>query len=361
MKKFMRYSLLTLLSAGLFSCGITRRMESRRPLEVTPEVQRLTVDLQTQPNVVKINHRVLVPARYVPRKAQVVYESYLIDSASCQSVAKIYLNGRTYQRLLWRQAAFEKWAPDLSDGMVFVSSNRPMTILSNATVPFEEWMSDADLEAITTVSECGVVSLLNRQVLARGVEYIPQIAAPIVVEVPPVVVAAPIILKEEGSASLTYAINSYQVNPSFGHNAAQIDAMTALLNKILGDSLCTVDRIVITGICSPDGLYASNLQLARNRAEAMKNYLVSRLKLSPDLIHLDAVAEDWDGLREAVDASSLGDKSAVLALIDSSLPPDAKSKAMLRLPSYWRIKTQMLPPLRRIQYSIFYTKELLRP
>lgn len=354
MKNLVFYTLLSLVALLLFSCSATRRMENRRPLQATPETQRLTVDLQTEPNVVWINYMIQIPARYVPRKAQVIYESYLTDGVNNCPVSKIYLNGRTFQRVVWRQERLEGQFVDYSDGDVFVSGREPMTVVTNANVPFEEWMSDADLETRTSVRQCGAVTLLDRQVLARGVEYIPMI---VVSE--PVALPQPTIRQVQSSACLTYAMDGYQIIPDHGNNAEELNKMTTLLNQILQDSLLSVNKIVITGICSPDGLYASNQELARNRAETVKNYLVTRLGASPDLIHLDYIAEDWVGLRDAVEKSDLQDKSTIFSLIDSSLSPNAKSRALIRLPQYRVIKTQMLPGLRRVQYAIFYTEKIL--
>lgn len=354
MKNLVFYTLLSLVALSLFSCSATRRMENRRPLQATPQTQRLTVDLQAEPNIVQIRYMVQIPARYVPRKAQVIYESYLTDGVNNCPVSKIYLNGRTFQRVVWRQERLEGQPTQFSDGDVFVSGRESMTVVTNANVPFEEWMSDADLETRTSVRQCGVVTQLDRQVLARGVEYIP-----LVVVSEPVALPQPIIRQEQGIACLTYVMDGYQVNPAHGNNAAELDKMESLLNRVLRDSLLSAERIVITGICSPDGLYASNQELARNRAETVKNYLVTRLGVSPHLIHLDYIAEDWVGLRDAVEKSDLQDKSAVLSLIDSSLSPDAKSRALIRLPQYQFIKTQILPGLRRVQYTIFYTEKVL--
>lgn len=355
MKKFPLYFSLLLLCGFLASCGITRRMAVRGPLHIVPDSMHLMANPET--GIVHVNYQLEIPPKYAPRKSQVVFESELVSGENRLPVSVVYINGRTFERLRWRAAKFDDDVADYSDGTVVVSGREPVTLVTQAEFPFETWMSDAGLVATTGVRLCREGYLLERRVLARGVEYVPLAPGPVILPLEPVV-KTPEIRKEEGYATLAYALNNYAVNPAYKDNAAELDKMAALLNKILKDSLLTTDKIVITGVCSPDGPYAYNRDLARNRARAVKNYLVTRLGVSPDLIHTDYIPEDWEGLRELVEQSDLPDKEEVLAIIDGTLSPEAKEAALKRMPQYPRIKSQMLPLLRRVQYEIYYTEKV---
>ncbi len=67
--------------------------------------------------------------------------------------------------------------------------------------------------------------------------------------------------------------------------------------------------------------------------------------------------EDWKGLREAVAASSLSNREAILQVIDSepSLDArDAKLKAIDNSVTYKRLLDEFYPPLRRNDYNIAF-------
>lgn len=357
MEKYIRIISVCAVCVLLASCSATRRLENRGPLAVTPDSMHLMVNQFTDPYTVNVNYTLEVPRGYVPRKAQVIHETWLTDGQTRQSVGKFYLNGKTFNRLMWRQAKFEGGVPDYSDGAVVVATRDPMALSMNTDVPFQIWMPNADLVATTSVEVCGAVYPLWQQTLTRGVEFIPLGPGPVIIEPEPVVVPEPVIKKLEGFASLSYAVNVYRVNPAYGNNAEELDKMTALLNKVLTDSMYTTTKIVVTGICSPDGSFAYNSDLARNRATAVKDYLVERLHVDRDLIEIESIPEDWEGLRELVESSDIANKAAILEIIDSTLSPDAKDAALKRLPQYSILKTKMYPQLRRVQYEIYYTEK----
>lgn len=357
MKTILRYSLLAAL-CGLAACSVTKRMEKRGQLATSPDPQQLIVDQAADPNTLHINYILQIPGNYVPRKAQVVYQTDLVKDGNRMPVSKVYLNGRTYERMMWREVRFEDRAPDYSDGMMVVSGRDPITVKTSSDMLFEEWMPGAVLEAATRLNLCRDEYLLGKRLLSGGVQYIPLAPGPVIIEPAPEP-PKPIILKDEGFVSLTYAVNIYRINPEYGNNAAQLNEMTALLKKILSDSLYTTDKIVITGICSPDGSYAYNTELARNRAGTVREYLISHLNADPRLIQTDYIPEDWEGLRKLVEQSEIANKAAILAIIDSTQAPDAKEAALKRLPQYQILKTTMFPQLRKVKYEIYYTEKVL--
>ena len=107
---------------------------------------------------------------------------------------------------------------------------------------------------------------------------------------------------------------------------------------------------------SPDGGYANNDKLSRNRTQALKDYLTSVYPIDQKLIKVAATAEDWEGTAEYIAHNDIPQKDIALSIINSSLQPDAKEKALKRkAPEAHRFLLQNVwPGLRRTDYTIEY-------
>ena len=116
-----------------------------------------------------------------------------------------------------------------------------------------------------------------------------------------------------------------------------------------------IDSIAIYAYASPEGVYEHNLMLARRRAEAAKSFILSNLpddkKQTPPHIILHPVAENWAGLRLAVEQNyHRADREKVLAIIDDPTISDDTREWRLKnrlSPESWNyIRRNLLPELR---------------
>ena len=67
--------------------------------------------------------------------------------------------------------------------------------------------------------------------------------------------------------------------------------------------------------------------------------------------------EDWEGLRKAVEASTLPDKQEILRIIDEVPNPDARDAELMKLSdgtTYRILLNHYYPPLRRTDYTIAF-------
>ena len=125
---------------------------------------------------------------------------------------------------------------------------------------------------------------------------------------------------------LFYPISNSTLNASFDDNARSMESLGAFLASFEGDSPLTMRRITITGYASPDGPVALNRRLAEGRAKSLRNYVDKKFDLSKKYtVHTDAVPLDWNAAREAVAASSVPEREAVLRIIDRRDAVTAKS------------------------------------
>lgn len=97
--------------------------------------------------------------------------------------------------------------------------------------------------------------------------------------------------------------------------------------------------------------------LAIGRTEALKKHIGQLYRFEEGIIQTDYEPEDWAGLRSYVERSNLTHRAEILALIDSSLEPDAKEAKIKRSypDEYDFLLKNCYPALRHTDYRITYT------
>lgn len=343
-----------ILIAGLLilqACGGVKRVEKKPQLTTNPAKQQLFVNEKTDPYTIQVNYTLNVPEGYVPSCARLVYAPAFEAPGHEYALTPVVITGKNYNRLDERQQFFRDKQPDYPGAMHFVSGGENMQINMNQVVPFELWMPESKLVAKVMLEACDRETLLYNQTLADGMLYIPQTPGPALVQY----VKKEVEKKEEGFARFRYAVNGYILDPALYNNRQEINDMIGLIQKIVDDTLATVNRIVITGICSPDGAWVFNENLAKKRAENVKNYLVQNEKIENSLLEVKYIAEDWEGLQKLIEESDLSDKQAALNIINQISEPDQREAALRRLPQFNYIKQQFYPQLRKVSYEIYYT------
>lgn len=97
--------------------------------------------------------------------------------------------------------------------------------------------------------------------------------------------------------------------------------------------------------------------LAIGRTEALKKHIRQLYRFDEGVIETDYEPEDWAGLRSYVERSNLTHRAEILALIDSSLEPDAKEAKIKRSypEEYDFLLKNCYPALRHTDYRITYT------
>lgn len=167
---------------------------------------------------------------------------------------------------------------------------------------------------------------------------------------------------KEGTASLncyfSYPQGGWQIREGYGDNASELERLDKFMRSSFADTLIYVRRITLTGYCSIEGSYAANEKLAHDRANGFRNYLDTEYGLArryPVAVHY--VGEDWDKLRELVDASTLPGRSEVLAIIDHTDIFKGREKKLMDLQGgvpYNLMLAELFPLLRRVEIVVEY-------
>lgn len=241
-----------------------------------------------------------------------------------------------------------------ASGISYRASQTPDNISYNVVVPYQKWMNGAYL--VMQRFEYGCCNkVLNEQYSQLGIFKEKSFA-------PQYIYLRPVAELEKtrslsGSAYIDFVVNRIDIVPAFRNNKFELNKIIAIIDSVRNDSDITLNAVSIKGFASPEGTYAKNEELAKNRTESLKLYVQKLYDFAPDFIETSYEPEDWKTLRAFVGASELSNKKQILALIDGEREPDNKE---------WVIKTtyaddykvmyeEFYPDLRRSDYKVEYT------
>lgn len=117
-------------------------------------------------------------------------------------------------------------------------------------------------------------------------------------------------------AHLTFVRGGWNIDPSLGTNAVQLDSIRKATDEILGRTFTSsnvshrIDTITILGISSPEGQYQSNLDLAHRRSESLINWVKVNCGINRvETIYIDSVAS-WEDVGKIVNMTPEAAESA---------------------------------------------------
>lgn len=223
-------------------------------------------------------------------------------------------------------------------------------------VPFQNWMNGADLQVEVTDYGCAGCN--------KGQAFSGPLAHYETVNYSPVFIYQTAVAEEvktrelAGRAFIDFPVNRTEIYPNYRQNPVELRKIIGTIDSVKNDKDITVTSISIKGFASPEGSYSNNSRLAQGRTESLKNYVQSLYHFAPGFIRTSFEPEDWQGLKEYVEGSSMADKYGILDIInDRTLDPDAKDAAIKRRypTAYSFLLENVYPGLRHSDYKIEYS------
>ncbi|NDV67257.1 DUF3868 domain-containing protein, partial [Bacteroides sp. 224] len=310
-----------------------------------------------------IGFDVRVDAKAVPACASVILEPELGDENHKVALPYILLNSKRRSNLnkRWFAICSNEWlaryqAPQFS---VTAGKYTDEVISYRIHLPYEEWMQHSQLTLKQELTECGGKSRLYAYTLGNCIQLSPRIPYQpqtlVSMSIPEDASKARI---RQGSAFLDFQVGRATILPDFRRNPVELAKINDAISGIADDADVQLKGITVEGFASPEGTYASNEKLSRERAAALKEYIRSRYFFAEQLFTVRWTGEDWKGLKTLVEQSDLDYKNELLAVISGYEEPDAKErklKAVGRGIPYSKMLRELFPELRRVEYRVDYT------
>ncbi len=273
----------------------------------------------------------------------------------------VYSRGRFYS--IARAARTSE--PFAAEELKYLDSKAPTALKYKDVIPYEDWMDGSRLRIDARITGCcdKPQETETGYILAEYVE--PEPPAPVIIEfVPNYIYVQPdanVQAKERsvsGEAFVIFRSGKTNLEPGYENNQAELDKIKATIDSVRMDNDIMITKVTLRGYSSPDGKYANNEKFAKQRTETLKEYVSGLYPMPDDIWATEFVAENWEGLRKAVEESDqIGSKEKILALIDSDAAPDKKeARLKANFPKdYKYISTKIFPTLRRTDYKVNFT------
>lgn len=147
---------------------------------------------------------------------------------------------------------------------------------------------------------------------------------------------------------VTYDIYQTEIAPN-----SQLGEITSTIEKILNDNRVKLAYVWVGGSSSPDGPEATNRRLAGERAQALKQYLLSHTDIDEAHLRVENLGEDWYSIERAVAASSIAKRDIILKIIRSESDADRRERKLRRNGSAWQhLRDEIFPDYRNARMVI---------
>ena len=152
---------------------------------------------------------------------------------------------------------------------------------------------------------------------------------------------------------LSFKLNNTKIIDTLNDNKAQLERIEGVMNKIITQKEFHVDSIILTASSSPEGAFAHNNRLSKNRSISLKKKLISKFgKKADSLITTRWIAEDWSELIRLIELDSIiTNKAEILKVIAKTKSLDKREQAIRRLHHYKYIKEKLYPQLRAVNFK----------
>lgn len=288
---------------------------------------------------------------------QLILTPMLTTDSDTTALQPIIINGRSQQIRMMRASKRAKKYTEGKEPIVVLRKNGTEQSISYSQTIIRKQPLESDvlqLFAAQDLCGCGDLQDQDRTLLAN----IDNLDAwmPAITFVKPAAEARKQ-RAEKGEAYLSFRVNKTDIVVDLFDNTRELAKITKTIDLVRDDKNVEITGINIHGFASPDGPYANNERLARERAASLKNYVSHLYTIDNKLFSSNSTPEDWDGFRHKVQQSQLANKEEILKISKSNLAPDDKDKRIRQLypQDYAVIMSDIYPRLRHSDYTVSYT------
>ena len=352
MKKMKLYAVISPLCILFAQSALTVQAQKIDDSQLRLTGGKILIDsvlTQKKSDSLKVAFRLHLDSLQLKSEQQLVFTP-LIAGEDTIALNPIIINGKNQNIRYLRKSS------KLKNSQAVVVRRRNDTeqqVLFSQTLPYRKWMKAFNLSM--TEDLCGCGNMMDQDTtLMANIQPTPRICRDHYVKPKAEAIK---VRAEKGEAYLSFKLNKSDILADFRENATELRKITSTIDLVKNDKDVSITNIDIHGYASPDGPYANNVRLANNRAAALRNYVCNLYTIDKKLFTYHATPEDWEGFKKKVEASNLADKSAILAVANSSLAPDAKDLKIKKLypASYRYIMSEIYPRLRHSDYTVTYT------
>lgn len=132
--------------------------------------------------------------------------------------------------------------------------------------------------------------------------------------------------RKQADFKIFFPVNNAVLYAEYKKNAILLDKITQIIDSISAKPNMHFIDFKVCGYSSPDGLESHNILLSIQRMKQIKNFMIKKYGIDPDIIHTSYVAENWLELDSLVRKSNIKRREELLEIIESNRRNDEKEK-----------------------------------
>jgi Flp pilus assembly protein TadD len=330
MKNFRSFFILLLAAVALAGCNPLKKMQKNAGLvkyEVNPKV------LEAHGGEVAINIKGVFPAKYFDKSTTAEAVPVLVYNGGEVAFAKVGLQG---EKVLANNEVINYTGDNFN---------------YNSKVPYKNEMKTSELMLRVTATRKGKSVNFDPIKLADGV-----IATSTLTDISP----KPVMVKdnfqrvipESQVADIHYLINRADIR-STELKAEDLALLRQYINTVNQTENLQFAGVTVSSYASPDGKFELNEKLSVNRGTAADKLVKNDFAKIEDakkegFFTNKTTAEDWDGFKTEVEASSIRDKELILRVLSMYSDPAVRETEIRNMSATFEVlATDILPKLRR--------------
>ena len=139
-----------------------------------------------------------------------------------------------------------------------------------------------------------------------------------------------------------------------------IVALQGFITSAVANEKIIINAIDIMSYASPEGEIAKNANLAADRAESARAFLmiaIPELTGNESFVTKSPKGEDWTGLKDLISKSSHEDKNIIISVAEMESDPAKREEEIKALSTTYKfLDAEIFPQLRRSQIIVNYTE-----
>lgn len=245
------------------------------------------------------------------------------------------------------------------------SADRQDRIDYKISIPYQEWMSKADMWILQEGKKDCLIDLPEIQIIEPAiVEEAPALPQKGAICEPCMNMVSYLtpteqplkIRSEQNTLYIEYAVGGTEFKADYKNNSAELQKLKETLNPLTEGDLITFKAINICGYASPDGSAKTNDRVATKRADSFALYLKGSYNFQDSILKVTSAGEDWNSLIEMLKEEKPAYAEKALEIIAKYPNLDireARLKSGLGT-SYRTMVNDYFSRLRRLSISVEY-------
>ena len=323
---------------------------------LTLENDTLTLDFDFNVEEVKVNST-----------QSYAFTPVLFYGKSYQTLPPVVVSGKKHFKMRRKDRRIAKKG-DYTQPYTIVkgkSADRQDRIDYKISIPYQEWMSKADMWILQERKKDCLIDLPEIQIIEPEiVEEAPALPQKGAICEPCMNMVSYLtpteqplkIRSEQNTLYIEYAVGGTEFKADYKNNSAELQKLKETLNPLTEGDLITFKAINICGYASPDGSAKTNDRVATKRADSFALYLKGSYNFQDSILKVTSAGEDWNSLIEMLkeEKPAYAEKALeIIAKYPNLDVREARLKSGLGT-SYRTMVNDYFSRLRRLSISVEY-------